>query len=206
MKIELQQAGKKYFREWIFRKVDLFLTSGEKIAVLGPNGSGKSTLLQLISGVLLPTEGKIIYSNDSGQIDPELIFRDVSLSAPYLELIEEFNLNEIISFHFSFKRPVSNLSQDDIVTLTGLESSRTKVFKYFSSGMKQRVKLALALLSESELVLLDEPCSNLDSTAINWYKDLVQRFAKEKLIIVCSNNVKDEYEFCERQLNMLDLK
>lgn len=206
MNIELKQSGKKYFREWIFRNVDLRIEGKEKVAVLGPNGSGKSTFLQLLSGVLLPTEGTISYSNDLGNIDPELVFKDVSIAAPYLELIEEFTLDEIVSFHFSFKSSVRQLANSEIIKITGLESSKTKVFKYFSSGMKQRVKLALAILSNVKLVLLDEPCSNLDASAIQWYKDLVCEYGGDKILVVCSNNQADEFDFCTRQLNMADWK
>lgn len=206
MKIELQKAGKKYFREWVFRNVDLTIEPRERVAVLGPNGSGKSTFLQLLSGALLTTEGRISHSKEDKIIDPEKVFRDMSIAAPYLELIEEFTLEEIVDFHFSFKKTNSGMSRSDIVKLTGLEASRRKVFKYFSSGMKQRVKLALALLSDVEVVLLDEPCSNLDSAAILWYKDLVKDHGQDKLIIVCSNNQANEFEFCSRHLNMMDWK
>ena len=206
MKIELQKAGKKYFREWVFRNVDLIIEAGEKVAILGPNGSGKSTFLQLLSGSLLVTEGSVVYTKNTSVIPPEEIFREVCIAAPYLELIEEFTLEEIVAFHFSFKKSVSDLSNAEIIQITGLEPSKKKVFKYFSSGMKQRVKLALALLSDVDIVLLDEPCSNLDSMAIEWYKDLVRSYASSKLIIVCSNNQHDEFEFCSRQLSMMDWK
>ena len=206
MKIELQKVGKKYFREWIFRNVAICLEPQEKIAVLGPNGSGKSTFLQLLSGSLLATEGSIMFSRKGQPVDPESIFREVCIAAPYLELIEEFTLEEIIDFHFSFKKAVNGLAATEIIQITGLESARHKVFKYFSSGMKQRVKLSLALLSDVGIVLLDEPCSNLDATAINWYKELIGEYGKEKLIVVCSNNQTDEFEFCNRRMNMLDWK
>lgn len=206
MKIELQKAGKKYFREWIFRNVDICLEPGEKVAVLGPNGSGKSTFLQLLSGALLSTEGSVIFSRKGEVINSESVFRNVCIAAPYLELIEEFTLKEIIDFHFSFKKSVNGFKSDDILQISGLEASRNKVFKYFSSGMKQRVKLSLALLSDVEIVLLDEPCSNLDATAINWYKDLVRDYGMERLIVVCSNNQLDEFAYCSRKMNMLDWK
>jgi len=206
VKIELQKAGKKFFREWIFRNVDLVLESSEKVAILGANGSGKSTFLQLLSGALIPTEGKAIYSIGGKDIDPSLVFQELTIAAPYLELIDEFTLDELVSLHFSFKRPFKGLSQEEIIHLTGLEGSRHRVFKYYSSGMKQRVKIALALLSDTKIVLLDEPCSNLDATAIQWYNNLVQEFAKNKMVIVCSNNQKDEFDFCERLLNVSDWK
>ncbi len=206
MRIELQKAGKKYFREWVFRNVNTVIEPSDKIAITGPNGSGKSTFLQVFSGALLPTEGSILYSHEGNSIEDEKVFRHVSIAAPYLELIEEFTLDEIVSFHYSFKKPVGTMTVEEVISLSGLESSRKKTFKYFSSGMKQRLKISLAVLSDSQLILLDEPCSNFDADAIKWYQSLIRDYAKEKTVVVCSNNLQYEFEFCNRQLNMMDLK
>ena len=206
MKIILEKAGKKFYREWIFRNFNLELSSSDSLAVLGPNGSGKSTLLQVISGSMIPTTGNIFYTVDEKKIEGENIFRELSFAAPYLELIEEFTLKEIIRFHFGIRKAVKNFSNDEIISITGLEHSKEKIFKYFSSGMKQRVKLALALLSDVKIILLDEPCSNLDKEAMKWYRELVAQYAMNKITIVCSNNQTEEFEFCKRQLNMMDWK
>jgi len=206
VKITLEKAGKKFFREWVFRDLSLELSSTDSLAILGPNGSGKSTLLQVISGSMMPTTGTISYAVDEKKIEGENIFRMVSFASPYLELIEEFTLKEIIRFHFGIKQAVNNFSEDEIISLTGLEHSKKKIFKYFSSGMKQRVKLTLALLSDVEIILLDEPCSNLDKESMKWYHKLVLNYAMNKIIIVCSNNQPEEFEFCKRQVNMMDWK
>lgn len=206
MKIVLEKAGKKFFREWIFRELDLVVQPAEKIAILGPNGSGKSTLLQMLAGASIPTEGKISYSSGDKLLDPELVFERVSISAPYLELIEEYNLEELIEFHFQFKKPVHGMNAETMIELSGLAASRKKMMKYYSSGMKQRVKLILAILSDVDMVLLDEPCSNLDKKSIQWYQDLAGKYAGEKTIIVCSNSQTEEYSFCKRELNVMDWK
>src|SRR5690606_35336190 len=99
MKIELENIGRRFNREWIFKKVNYTFEQGNSYAVLGANGSGKSTLLQVISGSLSPSEGKISFLNEGKSIDAELIFKHISLAAPYLELIEEFTLTELIRFH-----------------------------------------------------------------------------------------------------------
>lgn len=206
LSISLAGTGKRYLREWIFRNVDLDLQSGDRIAVMGPNGSGKSTLLQLIAGYILPTEGHVHFRRDGIPIDSEAVYREVSISAPYLELIEEFTLREIIAFHFSFKRIRNGLLADDLMRITGLVGSADKVVRYFSSGMKQRVRLALALLSDTEVVLLDEPCSNLDREGILWYQRLVEEHGRGRLIVVCSNNIPEEFAFCERVVQVTDWK
>ncbi len=206
MKIVLEKAGKKFYREWVFRNLNLELSSADSLAVLGSNGSGKSTLLQIISGSMVPTEGIIQYHENEHKIENEDIFRQVSFASPYLELIEEFTLTEIIHFHFRIKKSVHNFSTDEIISISKLEHAREKIIKYFSSGMKQRVKLALALLSDVKIILLDEPCSNLDKESKKWYRDLVEQYSKNKITVVCSNNQAEEFDFCERQINLMDWK
>jgi len=206
MRIVLESAGKKFFRNWIFRNLALELNSPEKIAILGPNGSGKSTLLQVLSGQLSLSEGTIKASNGSSVVEPDSVFKHVSIATPYLDLIEEFTLMEIVDFHFKFKQPVNKLTTKEIIEIAQLENSKDKVFKYFSSGMKQRAKLSLAILSEVDLVLLDEPLTNLDKAGMQWYKQLAGGYLKDKITVVCSNHDSNEYEFCEREVNIMEYK
>jgi len=206
VKIVLEKAGKKFYREWIFRNLNIEIRPSEPLAVLGPNGSGKSTLLQIISGSVTPTEGSISYFEDKKKIEASDIFRHVSIAAPYLELPEEFTMTEIIRFHFRFKKPVNDFSEDEIISITGLEHAKNKTCKYFSSGMKQRLKLSLAILSDVKMILLDEPCSNLDADAVSWYRELITLYSQDKTIIVCSNNHTEEFDFCKHRINISDWK
>jgi ABC-type multidrug transport system ATPase subunit len=206
MKIVLDKAGKQFSRNWIFRNLSLSISSPQKLAILGPNGSGKSTLLQMMSGHLSPTEGKIQFSQNGTSLDIENVFQHISIATPYLELIEEFTLREIIDFHFKFKKPMNNVSTDAIITIMELEHAKHKTFKFFSSGMKQRAKLALAILSDVQIVLLDEPLSNLDNAAGSWYRKMVEAHLKNRLVIVCSNHHPEEYDFCEDIVNINDYK
>jgi ABC-type multidrug transport system ATPase subunit len=139
-------------------------------------------------------------------IEIEDIFSHLSFAAPYLELFEEFTLTESIEFQAQFKPFSNNLSTKQIVELTQLEKSQDKQIKYYSSGMKQRVRLALAVLADTPLLLLDEPTSNLDKKAIDWYQKLVDDFSKDRLIIVASNQQEYEYPFCNKQLIVEDYK
>jgi ABC-type multidrug transport system ATPase subunit len=204
--ITLNKAGKKFYREWIFRNLDLTLEHGSKLVLLGPNGSGKSTLLQILSGATGLTEGQIKFHSDGNEIAIDDVYQSISISAPYLELIEEFTLEEIIHFHFKFKKAKNNLSEAEVLRLSGLESKKDKVFKFFSSGMKQRIKLTLAILSDTSILLLDEPCSNLDSEVVKWYQEMIKEYAMDRTIIVASNNQKEEFGFCDRQLAIDDLR
>jgi ABC-type multidrug transport system ATPase subunit len=205
MHIILEQIGRRFNREWIFKKIDFSFKSGQSYAILGINGSGKSTLLQVISGSLTPSTGKLIYTLNDKEITVENVFKELSIAAPYLELIEEFSLIEVLNFHFQFKHRMDDLTNEDLITLLNMETSRDKQLKYFSSGMKQRVKLVLAFCAATPILLLDEPTSNLDEQGISWYKELVTRFTRNKLVIVCSNQTH-EYDFCTHQLKITDYK
>jgi ABC-type multidrug transport system ATPase subunit len=206
MKILLEQVGRRFNREWIFNHIDYSFESGKSYAILGINGSGKSTLLQVISGALTTSVGDISYTIEDKQIPVEQLFNYFSLAAPYLDLIEEFTLLETLDFHFNFKKRINNLNNNELVDLLDMQKSKNKQLKYFSSGMKQRVKLLLAFCSDTPLLLLDEPTANLDEQGINWYLDLVKSFAgNDRLVIVCSNQAH-EYSFCDEHILVADYK
>jgi len=206
MKIILENIGRRFNREWIFREINYTFESGQSYAVLGLNGSGKSTLLQLLSGSLTPSEGTISYQSGGKDLDIESVFQQLSMAAPYMELIEEFTLQESIEFHAQFKPFYKGLDTKKIIELTQLEKAKDKQLKVYSSGMKQRVRLALAILCDTPLLLLDEPTSNLDKKAIDWYQNLINDYSQNRLIIVCSNQQEYEYPFCNKELQIEEYK
>ena len=205
MKITLQNIGRRFNREWIFRNINYTFNPGEAYAILGPNGSGKSTLLQVLNGSLTPSAGVINYTLKDQEITAENIYKELSLAAPYLELIEEFTMDEMTDFHFKFKAYRQGMNKNAVIDLLNLQGGRNKMIKYFSSGMKQRLKLALAFCSDTPMLMLDEPTSNLDTQGVDWYLSLVQQFAADRLTIICSNQ-EHEYSFCKHQLNISDYK
>ncbi len=206
MKVVLNNISKQYKREWIFKNISLELNSGEHLVVLGANGSGKSTLLKLIAGAMLPTEGEITYSANEINLlsTSENVYEHLTIAAPYMELIEDYTLKEHIEFHFHFKNKFEGLELSKIPEIIGLENSSDKQLKYFSSGMKQRVRLGLAILSNTPLLLLDEPCSNLDKAGIEWYQQLIGKYTANRTVIVCSNHLIHEHSFCKRELSIGD--
>jgi ABC-type multidrug transport system ATPase subunit len=205
MHISLHKIGKKFNREWVFRNIDFEIPSGTRIAILGSNGSGKSTLLQVLSGILSPSEGTTEYRIDETVVPIEDVFQYFTIASPYLELVEEMTLIEMIEFHFSFKGRLQQLSNTEIINLLGLEKSTHKEIRHFSSGMKQRLKLALAVLSDVQCILLDEPCSNLDKQSISWYQNLLNTYVTNRTLIICSNQ-EYEYEICDKSLSIMDYK
>ena len=204
MEVALNQVSKRFNFNWIFKSVSCQISPISPLAILGSNGSGKSTLLSIISGSTLPSEGDVNWLNAHGSVPDTLVYQQVSIAAPYLELIEDFTLREHVHFHFSIKKTVQGLSTNEIIELSGLKKSADKKISYFSSGMKQRLKLTLAILSDSPLLLLDEPLSNLDSKASEWYSKLIENYTAGRSIVVCSNHQQKEYYFSKQQLNIED--
>lgn len=208
--IQLNNLGKKFNKEWIFRNLSYNIAADQKLAILGGNGSGKSTLLQILSGFVNPNEGEIIYkclnSVKETSVSVEEVRKYVSFASPYLQLTEDLTLIELINHAKLFKPFVNNFSTQEIIEQIQLPQVKQKYIKQFSSGMKQRLKLGLAILADTPLLLLDEPISNLDKEAIAWYKQLICNHSSNRTIIVCSNAIEKEYFFCDTMLDVMDYK
>ena len=194
MNIQLSNTGKRFNRDWIFRGLDYHFIKGKTYAITGANGSGKSTLLQVIAGALMHSEGNIYFSeNQKNPLEATLAYANIAITAPYLELIEEMTALEFLAFHASFKKLIKPF--DEILLEVNLQTAANKQIRYYSSGMKQRLKLAQAFFSETSTLLLDEPTTNLDEAGIKLYKSLISKYTTNRLVIVCSND-KNEYDFC----------
>jgi ABC-type multidrug transport system ATPase subunit len=197
MNIQLINAGKKFNNDWIFRKANFTFQANKKYAITGANGSGKSTLLQCIAGNTNISEGAIHFQN----ISAENIFQYIAIAAPYLELIEEMTATEFLEFHSTFKSFIAAYSINQILEKVGLANAANKQIRYFSSGMKQRLKLAQAFFSDVPVLLLDEPCTNLDKNGFDIYHALIQTQTQNRLVIVCSND-EQEIFFCDERLQI----
>ena len=201
MRISVTDAGKRFNREWIFRNLNLELHSNQHYAITGHNGSGKSTFLQCIAGALYTTEGEITFTLNGKVLEPEVVYKQLSISAPYLELIEEMTPTEFLSYHASFKPFIKGWNATGIIDEIGLSKAKQKQIRYFSSGMKQRVKLAQAFFSDTPVLLLDEPCTNLDQQGIDLYKHLVSSLCNNRLVLISSNDTT-EYASCTEIIRM----
>ncbi len=205
MNIKLTNLGKRYNREWIFRNLNFQFDTNKHYAITGPNGSGKSTLLQTIAGSIIYNEGEIEYHQQQQKIESEKIFKQISFTSPAFELVEEMTLVEFFNFHHKMKGWLPGIDSRQIISLLNLGNSTHKQLRYFSSGMKQRVKLGQAIFSDVPTVFLDEPATNLDEEGVKLYKKLVESYCQERLVIVSSND-QNEYSFCEESIDMLRYK
>lgn len=206
MTIQLSDAGKRFRNDWIFRGLTFDFTPGVRTALLGPNGSGKSTLMKVLSGHLSLSKGKIVFADQGAAIEPDQVWRKVSYAAPYIELIEELTLAEALTFHAQLRPFCNNMTPKDIYDLLELPRAHAKEIRFFSSGMKQRVKLAMAICADTPLLLIDEPTTNLDVNAVAWFHRLLDRFTDPARLIVIASNDPGDLELCSRQINIMDYK
>jgi ABC-type multidrug transport system ATPase subunit len=200
MEIRLEKIGKRFNADWIFRNIDFVFPDNSVNVILGRNGSGKSTLLQIICGSLSPSAGKISYHHAGRTVEDHEIFQYLMLVAPYQELIEEFTLKEAIEFHFHFKPILPGYSISKAIAMLEYEKIMNKPIRQFSTGMKQRVKLILALLSDVPLLLFDEPSMNLDTSGTDWYLSRIEDLGKKRTLIICSNQHQIESNFAHHKL------
>jgi ABC-type multidrug transport system ATPase subunit len=201
LSIHLNNIGKRYQFQWILRGFDLDVHPADRLAILGPNGSGKSTLMKILSGFLSPSEGKIKFVLDQKEVKAEQMYQQVSFAAPYIHLIDELTLEESIAFHFKFKKPLKNLGTQEILSLAWLERHSDKKVKELSSGMYQRLKLMLALSTQSPLLLLDEPTSYLDESGKKWFTEKLGEFSEGRTLVIASNDPYD-LQSCEREISV----
>lgn len=206
MEIKLTNIGKRYRREWIFRKIELQIKSDTVCGIVGPNGSGKSTLLKLIAQAELPSEGRVQFSKEGKTIGSEAAFATISIAAPYTDVPEQLTLKEFLDFHLKFSPLKKGLSKNAFLAEIYLADALDKQIAHFSSGMKQRLKLGLALLSQKPLVILDEPSSNLDEKGIELYQKLLKENREDRIILIGSNEEKKELFIADEKINIFDYK
>jgi len=206
MNCQLTEIGKDFNGHSIFSNLSLKIEEKKNYVILGGNGSGKSTLIKIIAGGVSASEGIIEYTQRGHQISPEELPKLISFSAPYMDVIEEFTFEELIHFQGKFKSFQGSLNAKDIVKISRLQNIHNKPIRYFSSGMKQRVKLSLAVLSNAPFLLLDEPVSNLDPKGKLWYKQLLVDYAQNKTIIVSSNFLEEEFPVAPTFIELANFK
>lgn len=202
MEIALNDIAKSFGREVVVQGFTRTLASGSRTAILGPNGSGKSTLLQLIAGALIPTRGSIAHRLNGEHVPTDRVYSHLSIAAPYLGLYEDLSLRQAIAFHAGFKPLRAGITLEGLARIAYLEHALDKPVLHFSSGMKQRLKLALAILTDAPLLLLDEPASNLDAEATEWFRALLREHIDDRTLVVASNRQTAEHDLCGDRIEL----
>ena len=188
MNIKFENVSKKFGAKKVIKNFSKSFKR-KKYAIVGDNGSGKSTLLQLISNLMTPSDGKIIYSLDDIKIDKELFIKKIIFSAPYQKLVEELTVKEFLIFHYKFRDYIKNPLT--ILSEFGLENFKNTQIKNLSSGAEQKLKLLISFNTKADFILLDEPTTNLDRKGITIYTKTIKKYSKDRGIIIATNREKD---------------
>ncbi len=206
MQVKLQNISKTFQSHSVFKNVNLDLPVGYRGVVLGGNGSGKSTFLKILSTALVPSTGTISYLQNNVLVDETARYKHISFCAPYIDLIEDFSLIEHLEFQLKFRPFLADITPTQLVERLQLQRFKDRPLKTYSSGMRQRVRLILAIAAKTDLLLLDEPTSNLDPKGKAWYKDLLLEYAGNRSIIVGSNFLEDEFFFVKNTIELKDFQ
>lgn len=198
--IQSQNLSKFFGRRLIFKDINFNWSDKGIFGISGPNGSGKSTFVKIVAGLITPSQGKIIHKNSEGEIIPEKLHNHIGFVSPYLVLYEEFSAWENLKI-FAKIRGITLNEEMVMKYLTKflLENRRDDLVKTYSSGMKQRLKFIFALMHSPEVLIFDEPTSNLDEEGKKTVYEIAREEAKTKIVVVASNEVKD-LELCNEIL------
>ena len=201
--ITASEVSKEFDRRLIFKDISFSLSSPASLSITGKNGAGKSTLSKFIAGVLSPTHGTVTYSDHEKQMGIEEFKHQIGFVSPYLNLYDEFTALENLQI-LSRIRALSQVNGErikELLALVGLWNRRDDMVGTFSSGMKQRLKYAFALLHNPAVLILDEPTSNLDSEGIEVIKKIILQQQKTNILVIATNN-KEEASWCAQQVQV----
>ncbi len=201
--VEAIKINKTFGRRLVFNDINFRLDNPGIFGISGPNGSGKSTLVKIIAGLLSSTKGKITHKNSEKEIIPEKLHNHIGFVSPYLVLYEEFsaweNLNYLSKIRgITFDKDYAK----ELLERFLLYNRRNDLVKTYSSGMKQRMKFIFALIHHPELLIFDEPTSNLDDEGRELVYNIINDKSKENILIIASND-KSDLDLCTE---VLDLK
>jgi heme exporter protein A len=196
--LEVQNLAKRFGSRKVFDNINFALEPGHSLAIVGPNGSGKSTLLKLIIGFGIPTRGQVIFSENNKKLDFDQYRRRLALVSPYLALYGSLTARENLEFLSKVNGDIISRDQiEKILSQVGLDGRGEDFVSAYSSGMLQRLKYATAFLKNPEILLIDEPTSNLDDAGKKIVFELLESRRKDTIIIIATNE-KEEYGFAEQ--------
>lgn len=204
MEIHFRGAGRKFPGQIVFQNLDLHIEEGAKWAILGGNGSGKSTFLKCAFGALSLSEGQLTHYSKGQELALGDAALQIAYAAPYLELIEELQVLDFLKKAEGFRPFKAGLKAEDVMDRALLTEAANKKIRNLSSGMKQRLRLCLALLSATDLVILDEPGSNLDRKGLEWYRTLLEAELGGRTLLIGTNYNEDEAFLCTQELRITD--
>lgn len=199
LQLTASQIAKTFNRRTIFRNISFSIGARQTLLITGRNGSGKSTLVKIISNVLSPTEGTVRVTTGGESQERAVHSSLIGLVSPYLQLYEEFTAEENLRYALSIRgRTADRARIHDLLRMVFLFERKDDPVRTFSSGMKQRMKYAFALVHTPPILILDEPTSNLDAEGIGMVKEILARHVQEGILVVATNDLTDVEHYDER--------
>lgn len=198
MQIQAKEIRKLFNNRMIFKNINIDVCSGQCVALTGANGSGKTTMIRILSHLIYPTSGKIVYRMDDKEIPKDEVYKHISLVGPYLELYQDLTARENLRFLGKLKR-VADLDDkiEKLMKRFRLAGREEDDVKTYSSGMKQRLKYVFALLSDPQVLFVDEPGSNLDEEGVGTVYEVLEEQKKDKILVIATND-HDDLKFADR--------
>ena len=200
VRLEVKNLRKDFDRKTILKDLNFSLTNKDSLAITGKNGSGKSTLIKILSNIFMQTSGSVTINIDDTVIERQNFYKYIGLISPYLNLYDEFSGLENLRFTARLKS-VDNERITSTIKSVGLWERRNDLVKIYSSGMKQRLKLAFALMHDPDILLLDEPTSNLDAEGVRLVDNVADDYGSGRILIIATND-EHERSLCKSELNL----
>jgi ABC-type multidrug transport system, ATPase component len=196
-------VAKDFNRRSIFLNISFSLSSPSSLAITGKNGAGKSTLSKILAGLIGSTRGSITYTLNDKQVGIEEFKHYIGFVSPYLNLYDEFTAMENLQLLSRIRATTqqNEVRMKELLNLVNLWQRRDDLVGTFSSGMKQRLKYAFALLHNPIVLILDEPTSNLDEEGIEFVQRMVKQQKEEGVLIVATND-KEEAGWCAQEIHV----
>lgn len=203
MELILDHITKEFNRRPIFRDISLKLDDVDSLIITGRNGAGKSTLVKIIAGVLSPTRGKVEFRDERTVLTADEVRDRIGLVSPYLQLYDEFSAIENLMYLSRIRANSVRIEEESerLLRLFSLWEKRHDHVRTYSSGMKQRLKFVFALLHRPDVLLLDEPTSNLDVEGIEVVQQVIEQ-QKRQGILVVATNIESEVAWCNKRLHL----
>jgi ABC-type multidrug transport system ATPase subunit len=203
--ISCENVSKRYGYQKVLGKLNLKVENNQVLGLKGPNGSGKSTLLKIISGYLSPSLGMVKYVIKGAEVSRENIYKHISYAAPYIEGLPLLTIKELFEYYIKLKPLLINLDIDGFYDFINLPNQKNKLLRDFSSGMQQKVQIGLSIITDSKILLLDEPSSYLDNNAKKWMVNTLESYKTDRIVIVASNDF-DDFVACDQVKELSELQ
>lgn len=198
--LEVSNLRKDFDRRPIFKNLNFTLANSDSLAITGKNGSGKSTLIKVLANTYSQTSGNVSFTIDGKPVERQHFYNYIGFVSPYLNLYDEFTGYE--NLHFVTKlRGLKSGIIDDVLKRVGLFERRHDLVKIYSSGMKQRLKLAFSIIHNPLILMLDEPTSNLDAEGIKVVDNIAEEYKHERILIIATND-EHERSLCKSDINL----